>query len=47
VLKNLGFSPEYLWIETGYNGLERLNVLNIQIVPYKSYGDISFKLAVR
>jgi len=46
LLKNFGFSSEYLWIETGYKELERLNVLNIQIVPYKSYGHISFRLAV-
>jgi putative transposase len=46
LLKNFGFSPEYLWIETGYKGLEEFKVLNIQIVPYKSYGHISFKLVV-
>ena len=46
LLRNFGFTSEYLWIETGYKELERLNVLNIQIVPYKSYGHISFKLVV-
>jgi putative transposase len=46
LLKNFGFSPEYLWIETGYKELEKLKVLNVQIVSYKSYGHISFKLVV-
>lgn len=46
LLKNFGFSPEYLWIETGYEDLKTLKVLNVQIVPYKSYGHISFKLVV-
>ena len=46
LLKNFGFSPEYLWIETGYKELEKLKILNVQVVPYKSYGHISFKLVV-
>lgn len=46
LLKKFGFSPEYLWIETGYKDLENLEVLNVQVVPYKSYGYVSFKLVV-
>jgi len=46
LLQNFGFSPEYLWIGTGYRELEKLKVLNVQIVPYKSYGHISYKLVV-
>jgi len=46
LLKKFGFSPEYLWIETGYKDLENLKVLNVQVVPYKSYGCVSFKLVV-
>jgi putative transposase len=44
LLKNFGFSPGYFWIETGYKELEKLKILNVQVVPYKSYGHISFKL---
>ncbi|RLB10372.1 MAG: hypothetical protein DRG39_06440, partial [Deltaproteobacteria bacterium] len=40
--KKFGFSFDYLWIGTGYKELEGLKVLNVQIVPYKSYGQISF-----
>ena len=29
LLKSFGFSPEYLWIETGYKGLEKLKVINV------------------
>jgi len=46
LLEKFGFSPEYLWIDTGYKDLEKLKVLNVQIVPYKSYGHISYKLVV-
>ncbi len=46
LFEKFGFSSDYLWIETGYKDLERLKVLNIQIVPYKSYGQTSFKLIV-
>ena len=46
LLEKFGFSPEFLWIETGYKELEKLKVLNVQIVPYKSYGYVSFKLVV-
>jgi len=46
LLKKFGYSPEYLWIETGYKDLEDLKVLNVQVVPYKSYGQISFKAVV-
>jgi len=46
LLKKSGFSPDYLYIETGYKDLENVQALNVQIVPYKSYGHISFKLAV-
>ncbi len=46
LLEKFGFSPEYLWIDTGYKKLKDLKVLNIQIVPYKSYGHISYKLVV-
>ncbi|ADY73497.1 transposase, IS605 OrfB family [Desulfurobacterium thermolithotrophum DSM 11699] len=46
LLKKFGFSPDYLWIETGYKDLENLKVLNVQVVPYKSYGQVSFKLVV-
>jgi putative transposase len=46
LLKKFGFSPEYLWIETGYKGLEKLKVINVQIVPYRSYGHISYKLVI-
>ncbi|WP_411376607.1 RNA-guided endonuclease InsQ/TnpB family protein [Desulfurobacterium thermolithotrophum] len=46
LLEKFGFSPEFLWIETGYKELEKLKALNVQIVPYKSYGHVSFKLVV-
>jgi len=46
LLKKFGFSPKYLWIETRYKGLEKFKVLNVQVVPYKAYGHISFKLVV-
>jgi len=46
LLKKFDFSPEYLWIETGYKDLENLEVLNIQVVPYKSHSYVSFKLVV-
>ncbi|MBW1975329.1 MAG: hypothetical protein JRI45_07130, partial [Deltaproteobacteria bacterium] len=46
LLKKFGFSPEYLWIETGYKDLKKLKPLNIQVVPYKAYGHISFKMVV-
>ena len=46
LFKNFGFSAKYLWIETGYKELEKLKPLNVQIVPYKSYGHISYKLVV-
>ncbi|WP_456484948.1 RNA-guided endonuclease InsQ/TnpB family protein [Desulfurobacterium sp.] len=46
LLKKFGYSPDYLWIETGYKDLENLKVLNIQIVPYKSYRQVSFKAVV-
>ena len=44
--KKFGFSFDYLWIGTGYKELEGLKVLNVQIVPYKSYGQISFKMVI-
>ncbi len=46
LLKKFGYSPDYLWIETRYKKLENLKVLNVQIVPYKSYGQVSFKAVV-
>jgi len=46
LLKKFGFSPEYLWIKTGYKDLKKLKPLNVQVVPYKSYGHISFKMVV-
>ncbi len=46
LLEKFGFSPAYLWIETGYKGLENLPVLNVQIVPCKAGGQVSFKLVV-
>ena len=46
LLEKFGFSPEYLWIDIGYKKLKELKVLNIQVVPYKSYGHVSFKLVV-
>ncbi|RMA93346.1 hypothetical protein CLV39_1412, partial [Hydrogenothermus marinus] len=37
---------DYLWIDTGYKRLKELRVLNIQLVPYKAYGHLSYKLVV-
>ncbi|GAB6163879.1 hypothetical protein JCM12298_30390 [Desulfothermus naphthae] len=44
--EKFGVSFDYLWIEPGYKELESFKVLNVQIVPYKSYGQISFKVVV-
>ena len=46
LFKKFRFSPKYLWIETGYKDLKKLKPLNIQVVPYKAYGHISFKMVV-
>ncbi len=46
LLKKFGYFPDYLWIETEYKNLENLKVLNVQIVPHKSYGQVSFKAVV-
>jgi len=36
---------DYLKIKTGLN-LSKLNILNIQITPYKAYGDITYRLNI-
>jgi len=36
---------DYLKIETGLN-LSKLNILNIQITPYKAYGNITYRLNI-
>ena len=46
LLKKFRFSPKYLWIETGYKDLKKFKPLNIQVVPYKAYGHISFKMVI-
>ena len=46
LLARFALCAEYLWLDTGYEGLKELKVLNIQIVPYKSYGHLSYKLVV-
>ena len=40
------YSKKYLWIDTGYKDLENLDILNIQIVPSKQYGQLSYKLVI-
>ena len=44
--KNFGIDIKYLWIDTKLKQLKNLKVLNIQIVPYKVYNHISFKLVI-
>ncbi len=40
-----GIDIDYLRIETGLD-LSQLNILNIQITPYKAYGNITYKLNI-
>jgi len=40
-----GININYLTIETGLN-LNKLNILNIQISPYKAYGNITYRLNI-
>lgn len=44
--EKFGFAPKYLWIDTGYEKLGELSILNVQVVPYRAYGNVSFKLVV-
>ncbi len=41
--EKFGLNNDYIYIQTGLD-LESLNILNIQIVPYKSYNNITFRL---
>ncbi len=40
-----GINIDYLRIETGLD-LSKLNILNIQITPYKAYGNITYRLNI-
>ncbi len=40
-----GINIDYLRIETGLD-LSQLNILNIQITPYKAYGNITYRLNI-
>ena len=40
-----GIDIDYLRIETGLD-LSKLNILNIQITPYKAYGNITYRLNI-
>ncbi len=40
-----GIDIDYLRIETGLD-LSRLKILNIQIIPYKAYGNITYRLNI-
>jgi outer membrane receptor protein involved in Fe transport len=46
LFEKFGFSTQYLWIDTEYRKLEKLKITNVQIVPYRFYGNVSFKLTV-
>lgn len=43
--EKFGFTDDYIYINTGID-LQKLNIVNIQIVPYKAYGNITFRLNI-
>ncbi len=43
--EKFGFTDDYIYLHTGLD-LEKLNIVNIQIVPYKAYGNITFRVNI-
>ncbi len=43
--EKFSFTDDYIYLHTSLD-LEKLNILNIQIVPYKAYGNITFRLNI-